>query len=95
MSSGFLDHPRVRQSELMDDPSLGLDQYHGALRGLATINWISGTGRAMWAPIERLARQLGRNRLRVLDVATGGCDVPLALWEHGRPRGLNSGVSLR
>jgi SAM-dependent methyltransferase len=89
VSLGFHSHERVRQSELMDDPTLALDQYHSALRGLAKINWFSRTPRLLWGPMAALARRLNSNRLRVLDVAAGGCDVPLTLWRHGQSVGLN------
>jgi len=36
-----------------------------------------------------LARQLGRQQLRVLDVATGAGDVPVRLWRMARRAGLH------
>ncbi len=73
----------------MDDPNLESGRHIAALHGLARLNWLSGSVRIVWASIAGLARKLGNKRLRVLDVATGGGDVPLALWRKARRAGLN------
>jgi ubiquinone/menaquinone biosynthesis C-methylase UbiE len=62
-------------------------QHHQALRGLERINWWSGSARILWRPLATLARQTGQP-LRVLDLATGGGDVPVRLWQHARRAGL-------
>lgn len=46
----------------------------------------------MWAPLAKLAATLGVQRLRVLDIATGSGDVPLALLRRARRRGLTLDV---
>jgi 2-polyprenyl-3-methyl-5-hydroxy-6-metoxy-1,4-benzoquinol methylase len=69
---------RHRQPELMDDPALDPAEHRRALAGLARINAVSGSAGLLWPPLRRLARQLNRP-LRVLDIATGSGDVPLAL----------------
>jgi len=79
---------RLRIPEIMDNPGLDPKRHFAALRALARINAISGTSRALAAPILHLARQLDRKELRILDVATGGGDVPIGLWRHARRRGL-------
>lgn len=80
---------RVRVPELMDDPSLDRPRHAAALAGLARLNTASASPQSVWSPIERLARELSANRLRVLDVATGGGDIPCALWRIARRRGLH------
>ncbi len=75
--------------EVMDDPTLDPDRHHRALQGLARINRLSASSRIVWTPIYRLARKLGVPRLRVLDIATGSGDVPLALWRRARRQGLD------
>jgi 2-polyprenyl-3-methyl-5-hydroxy-6-metoxy-1,4-benzoquinol methylase len=72
---------RERVPELMDDPSLDHAEHEKALKGLARLNSASGAVWALWRPIRRLANSLGRRDLRVLDVATGSADNPIALWE--------------
>jgi 2-polyprenyl-3-methyl-5-hydroxy-6-metoxy-1,4-benzoquinol methylase len=84
----MLDH-RVLEPEDMDDPALATERLHGALTGLSRLNFVSNSARIVWRPIARLARELKANRLRVLDIATGAGDVPLALWRRARRDGLS------
>jgi SAM-dependent methyltransferase len=79
---------RCRQPEIMDQPDLDEPHHVGALRGLARINRWSGSARILWAPILRLAREGGAAPLRVLDIATGGGDIPIALWHKARRAGV-------
>jgi 2-polyprenyl-3-methyl-5-hydroxy-6-metoxy-1,4-benzoquinol methylase len=79
---------RDKQAEIMDQPGLESARHQTALLGLARINQISGSDRILWRPIERLARQHPAARLRVLDIATGGGDVPVRLCQRARRAGL-------
>ncbi len=78
---------RVREPEVMDDPSLDGDQHIAALNGLARLNWLSASTRIVWRPIARMARASERP-LRVLDVATGSGDIPLGLWRRSQRAGV-------
>jgi len=78
---------RVVEPEVMDGADLVEEHHHAALEGLARLNFVGGSARFLWGPIRRLAKSLGRKRLRVLDVATGGGDVPLGLWRKSRRQG--------
>jgi SAM-dependent methyltransferase len=78
---------RSRQPEIMDQPDLDEPHHVGALRGLERINRWSGSARILWGPIQRLARESGA-ALRVLDIATGGGDIPIALWHKARRAGV-------
>jgi SAM-dependent methyltransferase len=69
---------RHRQPELMDDPALNPAEHRRALSGLARINSLSGSAKVLWPALRKLAHQLNRP-IRVLDIATGSGDVPLAL----------------
>jgi 2-polyprenyl-3-methyl-5-hydroxy-6-metoxy-1,4-benzoquinol methylase len=80
---------RHLQPEIMDQPELDADEHLGALRGLARIHWWTNSAGILWGPIRRLA-SAGGPPLRVLDLATGGGDVPLRLWR----RAVRSGVAL-
>jgi 2-polyprenyl-3-methyl-5-hydroxy-6-metoxy-1,4-benzoquinol methylase len=75
---------RHRQPELMDQPNLGADAHRVALRALARVNFLSGSTRILWHPIRDLARKHPTERLRVLDVATGGGDVAVGLWRRAQ-----------
>jgi SAM-dependent methyltransferase len=80
---------RRRRPEVMDQPGLSPQRHARALRGLARINFFSGSAGILWPPLLALARRLGTPRLRVLDVATGGGDVPIRLWRRAARAGLD------
>jgi len=66
--------------ELMDDPALDPAEHAQALRGLARINAWSRSDAFLWPVLEEVSRRKGGNPIKVLDVATGAGDVPIALW---------------
>jgi SAM-dependent methyltransferase len=72
----------------MDQPGLDQRRHFHALRGLERINFWSHSAGILWPPLAELARQLAPRPLRVLDLATGGGDVPIRLWHRARRRGL-------
>lgn len=76
----FLSRLRTRERvpELMDDPGIDPAEHRRALAGLARINRLTDSAGVLWPAIRNLARDLGRT-VRVLDVATGGGDVPAGL----------------
>ncbi|MCE9545680.1 MAG: methyltransferase domain-containing protein [Planctomycetia bacterium] len=71
---------RQVQPEVMDQPGLDADRHRRALAGLRRINSISASARIIWPAILKLARA-NSDSLRVLDVASGGGDVPIALCQ--------------
>ena len=79
---------RCRQAELMDQPGLDAAVHAHALHGRARINRLSRSDAILWPAIERLARTMGGSPIRVLDVASGGGDVPIALANRARRKGL-------
>lgn len=79
---------RHREPELMDDPALAPEQHILALEGLERINRVSRSEAILWPSIAALARGVPDRPLRVLDVATGGADVPIALAQQARREGL-------
>jgi 2-polyprenyl-3-methyl-5-hydroxy-6-metoxy-1,4-benzoquinol methylase len=72
----------------MDQPDLDEPRHIHALRGLARINSWSGSAGILWAPLRRLAQQIGVTSLRLLDIATGAGDVPVRLWHQARRAGI-------
>ncbi len=68
----------------MDDLNLNVEQHRHALRGLERINRWSLSARALWSPIRALADENPTRTLRVLDLATGAGDTPIALWHRAR-----------
>ena len=83
---------QYRQSELMDDPSLDVEQHVLALRGLERINWWSASVHTLWPPIQALVGEEPTGAFRVLDIATGAGDVPMTLWHRARRAGVQLAV---
>jgi len=82
---------RRREPELMDDPSLDAAEHDAALRGLARLNVVSRSHAILWPCVRHAARaaNLAGRPLRVLDVATGSGDLPLAMAHHACQAGLD------
>ena len=81
---------RHRVPELMDDPALPAADHRAALAGLARLNRVGSAG-LLWPPLHDLAGRLKRP-VRVLDVATGGGDIPARLARIARRRGVELDV---
>ncbi len=79
---------RRRRPEIMDQPDLNPARHIEALRGLARINFFSHSSGILWPELAALARSTAPHVPRVLDVATGGGDVPIRLWHRARRAGL-------
>jgi 2-polyprenyl-3-methyl-5-hydroxy-6-metoxy-1,4-benzoquinol methylase len=75
---------RCRQPEIMDQPDLDPSIHDRALTALARINFFSGSDRILWNEI----RKMPPAPLRVLDVATGGGDIPIRLWQKAQRSGV-------
>ncbi len=86
--------PRDRQPELMDDPNLPRDEHQRALRGLARLNRSSGVAGTMYRHLRRHAMVRENRMLNILDVASGGGDVPLSWARRARRDGLNLQLTL-
>jgi len=71
----------------MDRPDLAGEEHRHALSGLAQLNRVSGSVGVVWPAVSALARQAKRP-IRVLDLATGGGDLPMGLWRRARRFGL-------
>jgi SAM-dependent methyltransferase len=88
---------RHLQPEVMDQPDLDDGQHHQALSALARINWISASGLILWPSIRALCNERSKTGdarpVRVLDVATGGGDVPVGLWRRAKRNGIPLEVS--
>jgi SAM-dependent methyltransferase len=80
--------PRRLQPEVMDQAGLDPGRHRQALRGLARINFWSGSAGLLWPPLAALARAAGPRPVRVLDLASGGGDVTIRLWHKARRAGL-------
>jgi 2-polyprenyl-3-methyl-5-hydroxy-6-metoxy-1,4-benzoquinol methylase len=90
----FLSGLRTRQrfAELLDDPGLDPAEHRRALAALARINRVSAGAGVIWPAVRKVARELGRP-LRLLDVATGGGDIPAALLRKAQAAHISLEVS--
>ena len=68
----------------MEQPGLPPGHHTRALQGLSRVNLWSRSAGILWPPLRDLARGLAPRRVRVLDLATGGGDVPIRLWTKAR-----------
>ena len=80
--------PRDRQPELMDAPELPAGDHRQALAGLARLNRISGVSPAIFSRIVRFAQKSPERPLKLLDVASGSGDLPVAWAVKARRMGL-------
>jgi len=83
---------RLREPELMDDGALNRELHEEALRGLSRVNRVSFTAQTLWPPILAFSRKAGRV-VSVLDLATGGGDVPIALCSLAKRHGADISFS--
>jgi 2-polyprenyl-3-methyl-5-hydroxy-6-metoxy-1,4-benzoquinol methylase len=83
---------RNLQPEIMDSEGLDPAEHHRALVGIARVNRISASPRILWPSIRDLCleRQKASDArpVRILDIATGGGDVPVGLWRLGQRHGF-------
>ncbi len=79
---------RHREPEIMDDPALAADLHVQALRGLGRLNFAAGTANVLWRYLRPLLQPLPATPLRVLDIGTGGGDIPIRLARRARRAGL-------
>ncbi|MGA0040952.1 MAG: methyltransferase domain-containing protein [Pirellulales bacterium] len=84
---------RCIEPEVMDDPSLDADLHREALRSLSRLNGLSLSSRILWGPIRQLAAAHSEAPLRILDIATGSADIPVALCRRAHQHGLSLQVT--
>ncbi|MHB0774807.1 methyltransferase domain-containing protein [Halomonas sp. WWR20] len=79
---------RQLEGELMDEPGVEAHAHIDALRGLQRINTMSRTAAVLWPEIVRIARAHPERELTLLDIATGGGDVAIALARRAQREGI-------
>ncbi len=63
----------------MDDPGIAPGLHDSALDGLARLNRLAGVARGFLRPLEALLRVTSLRPVKILDLATGSGDLPVAL----------------
>jgi 2-polyprenyl-3-methyl-5-hydroxy-6-metoxy-1,4-benzoquinol methylase len=86
--------PRRLVPELMDAPDVDPREHRRALAGLGRINALSGAAQRMTAPIVRFAREVKKSKLTLLDIASGGGDVPISIALALRSHGMDVDLTL-
>lgn len=85
----WLDIPRVDEPEDIDDPAQPFAELARSMQDVALTNRLFGGTQTILSHVARLLRDVPPgSRLRILDIATGSADIPRALQEWGRRRGL-------
>ena len=86
---GWFDIPRVDEPEEIDDPTQPFAEIATSMNDVARSNrWFGGT-HAVLSHAARLLRDAPpETEIRILDIATGSGDIPQALIDWGRRRGL-------
>src|ERR1700712_2699299 len=79
---------RKRVAELMDDPALDYSSHAEALRGLERLNFVSTSAASLWTQIKPLTTKDQAKPLRILDIATGGGDIPVSLLKTAMADGI-------
>ena len=74
---------RSLRPEGMDDPGLEVDLHYQALQGLQRINILSGVTRQIFKGLSVFLKEKG-GRIKILDIAAGGGDIPIALAQKAK-----------
>ena len=73
--------------ELIDDPGIALDELSANLQDLERLNRLFGGTRLILHYLEPVFRRTHAGEVQILDVATGGADIPAAIVRWARRQG--------
>lgn len=73
--------------EFIDDPGVALDELSANLRDLERANRLFGGTRLILDHLGPMVRRAHSGDIEILDVATGGADIPVAIVQWARRRG--------
>lgn len=79
---------RSRETELIDGSNYEPDEFIVSLADLRRINRYLGGQSALTRHLFPLIEASGAKRVRLLDVGTGGADIPVRIVEWARSRGI-------
>lgn len=83
---------RHLQPEWMDEPDIAPELHLAALRGLTRLNALTGVAGPMYRQLRGIAN-LNGGRLRLLDVASGSGDLPIAWAKRARRDGIELSIT--
>jgi ubiquinone/menaquinone biosynthesis C-methylase UbiE len=78
--------------ELLDRSDNTDEEVRGSLRDLELLNRLFGGTRTVLAHLDRMVHPRPGDRLALLDIGTGGADIPRAICRWARTRGLAVGI---
>jgi hypothetical protein len=74
----------------MDRPGISFPEHQLALKGLARLNRASGVHQKVWRELLLgMAAKPQTGPVRLLDIATGGADLPIHLFHQAREAGMD------
>ena len=86
----WLDLPRTDEPEEIDDPAQPYADIVRSMGDVARANRLFWGTQTVMSHVARLLRSVPRGTpVRILDIATGSADIPRALLDWGRRRGLD------
>ena len=86
----WLDLARTDEPEDIDDPDQPYDEIERSMADVAQTNRLFGGTQTILHHVARLLRDVpAGSSVRILDVATGSADIPVALRQWGHKRGLD------
>jgi len=86
--SAWRDLPRTNEAEKIDDPAQPFPEIERSMRDVALSNRLFGGTQTVLYHVAKILRNVPKDtEVRILDIATGSGDIPLALAEWGRKEG--------
>jgi ubiquinone/menaquinone biosynthesis C-methylase UbiE len=79
---------RILSQELLDTGKLTAEEARASLLDLRRVNRLFGARKHVIGALAREIRRAGLSRFAVLDIASGSCDLPLAILRWARRRQL-------
>lgn len=70
--------------ELLDHPGNSDEEVRGNLQDIERLNRLSGGARTVLLHLSRMITERSQTRLTILDIATGGADIPRAICRWAR-----------
>lgn len=89
MVTDFAPLPRLQGVvELLDHPGNSDEEVRGNLQDIERLNRLCGGARTVLLHLSRMITERSQTRLTILDIATGGADIPRAVCRWARRRSL-------
>ena len=81
---------RVLGTELLDEGAVPSSEVRRSLSDLRRVNRLFGGRKILTATVLAESMRVGLSRISILDIASGSCDLPLAVLDAAQERGLDA-----